>query len=156
MDNHIAKQEIQEGGCPMCGDMLNYGDSGTQDDYRWYDVACPKCLWEGRQWERVIFEGYTVQDENDETRNVEPSDGTLGPASTRQAALEACKRLGMDISDGKPQVLITVEGGLVQGVQKTDPQIRVIVRDYDVEGTDKDDPRISQDPQGNDCCESEW
>ncbi len=55
-----------------------------------------------------------------------------------------------------PDILVILNGGLVQGVSKTDPDIRVIVRDYDIEGTDENDPHVSKDPQGILCCEQEW
>jgi len=71
-----AKVEIEDGLCPMCGEELVYEDSDYQDNYRWYNVRCVRegCLWEGRQWDHIVFTGYTVTDpETDEAINVEPS-----------------------------------------------------------------------------------
>lgn len=153
--NNRAKREIVEGECPMCGESLIYSNVERQDNYQHARVGCGACRWEGWQWDRIEFDGYVVEDpQTGERRNVEPPKGQ-SVATARQVAVHACGEIGMDLSDGKPQVLVTVEGGLVQGVQKSDPQIRVIVRDYDVED-DIDDSRISKDPQGEPCCEAEW
>jgi len=78
MVEHKAKVEIVDGLCPMCGAELEYGNSDIQDEYHWYDVACTKCPWEGRQWDHIVFTGYTVTDpETDTAINVEPSDAAL-------------------------------------------------------------------------------
>lgn len=74
MTESKAKHEIADGICPICGAELEYGNQDVQDEYKWYDVSCGRCGWQGRQWDKVTFTGYTVEDENTgEAINVEPS-----------------------------------------------------------------------------------
>ena len=75
MAQHIAKHEIEPGVCPMCGKTLAEGDQEDQGGtHRWTDVSCPNCEWEGRQWDQIKFDGFTVTDpESGETQNVEAS-----------------------------------------------------------------------------------
>lgn len=67
-----------KGECPKCSMELEYSGDGLQtEDYEnyYYDVLCPACGWEGREWVELKFTGFTdaegesvrdVYDENEE------------------------------------------------------------------------------------------
>ncbi len=44
--------------------------------------------------------------------------------------------LGLNYTKENMDIIITVEGGVIQDVQGIPPGVRVIVRDYDIEGMD--------------------
>ncbi len=53
------------------------------------------------------------------------------------------------------RVIVTVSGGVADVLLK--PRgVAVTLYDYDVEGSDENAPGISKDPDGADCCISEW
>lgn len=55
----------------------------------------------------------------------------------------------------KEEILITVEGGVIQDISLPDnSNCRIIVRDYDIDCTEKD--LLSIDNDGNECIESIW
>ena len=52
------------------------------------------------------------------------------------------------------QIIITVEGGIVQHVEVPSHEVEVVIRDYDVEGVDSD--RLEKDDEGEECVVSVW
>lgn len=52
------------------------------------------------------------------------------------------------------EILIVVEGGLIQGIYGIPRSVVIRVRDYDVEGCDEFD--LARDRHGKAYCESSW
>ena len=59
-----TQDKIVDGKCPLCSKELDYGNQETQDHYIWYDVDCSYCGFIGKQWDKVMFTGYTVYDDD--------------------------------------------------------------------------------------------
>lgn len=57
------------------------------------------------------------------------------------------------MSNEKKIIEITVEGGLIQGIQGIPEDIEVIVRDYDVDGTEDN---LYIDKDGDKCNRFKW
>ena len=57
--------------------------------------------------------------------------------------------------DPKKDILITVEGGIVQSVDlPSNCKIRVVLQDFDIEGTDENE--LVETPRGYECMEAIW
>lgn len=54
-------------------------------------------------------------------------------------------------------VVVIVDGGIVQNVEKGDPDLRVIVRDYDTQNrSDEELARLDKDAEGNWYDQQQW
>jgi hypothetical protein len=64
-----------------------------------------------------------------------------------------CRLASHILEDGKLEVLVTVERGMVQDIATPEP-VRVIVRDYDIHGVDEVELEINED--GHRYVETIW
>ena len=56
-----------EGTCPRCGGAnLEYYDSDQYGEYIINDVSCNDCDFTFREFEKVIYDGYSYEDEDGE------------------------------------------------------------------------------------------
>lgn len=51
-------------------------------------------------------------------------------------------------------IVITVEGGVIQSIENIPPGVRVVVRDYDVDGAER--AGLVEDENGVSCVEVIW
>ena len=51
-------------------------------------------------------------------------------------------------NEARDTVIVTVYGGCVQSVEKSNPHVRVIVRDYDVDDSDEQKCGLTRDAEG--------
>ena len=57
--------EYEEGKCPKSGSELAYGlFEVTDGEYGYFEVWCNNCDFNGREWYKLVFDGFTDFDGN--------------------------------------------------------------------------------------------